>query len=73
MKAILIREHGGLDKLGVNTGTGVVFDTLYVRVASGDAARLRLALEAKKINLRFEGNGNGVVIAAPRVWTASGG
>jgi glycine dehydrogenase len=69
VRALTLRLKGGLNALGIDTGSGLVFDTLYVRVASGDAARLRLALEAKKINLRFDGNGNAMVIALDETTT----
>ncbi len=67
VRALTSRLRNGLNDLGVDTGTATAFDTLFVRVASGDAARLRLALEAKKINLRFEKNG--VVIALDETTT----
>ena len=67
VRALTLRLRNGLNDLGLDTGTTTVFDTLFVRVASGDAARLRLALESKKINLRFEKNG--VVIALDETTT----
>jgi glycine dehydrogenase len=67
VRALTLRLKGGLNALGLETGNGVVFDTLFVRVAAADMPRLRLAADAKKINLRFETNG--VVIALDETTT----
>jgi len=67
VRALTNKLRDGLNGLGLDTGKETAFDTLDVRVASGDAARLRLALEGKRINLRFDGNG--VVISLDETTT----
>ncbi|MDD5305559.1 MAG: aminomethyl-transferring glycine dehydrogenase, partial [Elusimicrobia bacterium] len=69
VRALTLKLRNGLNELGADTGADVVFDTIHVRVASGDAAKIRAAAESKKINLRF--NGNGVVISLDETTTES--
>lgn len=67
VRALTQKLRNGLNELGVDTGADIAFDTIHARVASGDAAKIRTAAEAKKINLRF--NGNGVVISLDEATT----
>ncbi|MBI2789883.1 MAG: aminomethyl-transferring glycine dehydrogenase, partial [Elusimicrobia bacterium] len=67
VRALAQKLRNGLNELGVDTGTDIVFDTIHARVASGDAGKIRTAAEAKKINLRFYGNG--VVISLDEATT----
>jgi glycine dehydrogenase len=67
VRALTLRLRNGLNELGVDTGADIVFDTIHVRIASGDAAKIRALAEAKKINLRF--NGNEVVISLDEATT----
>ena len=69
VRALTLRLKNGLNALGADTGADVVFDTISVRVASGDAAKIRAAAQAKKINLRFDGDA--VVISLDETTTQS--
>ncbi len=67
VRALTQKLRNGLNELGVDTGADLAFDTIHARVASGDAVKIKTAAEAKKINLRF--NGNGVVISLDETTT----
>ncbi|MBI4061021.1 MAG: aminomethyl-transferring glycine dehydrogenase [Elusimicrobia bacterium] len=57
VRALTSRLRRGLKESGADTGTDTAFDTVHVRVAEGDAARIRSAAEAKRINLRYDEGG----------------